>query len=340
MQKLSDNTILLSICISTFNRSDKLFKLVNQILLYNGNEIEVVVTDNCSTDDTIARLSEIDDSRLKLVKNSNNIGAIPNYIKAISQGNGAFVIFCTDKDSVVTSGISKIVKYFDQNNFVAAGICNLDVVLNNDNLYFDRGISGVLNLGYLSRHPTGYFFNNKLLKSIITKKDFTNHKFVGFFPFEFLITEACLLGQSSILNIPLFNIETLNDVKQIKSYSYSGVQNNLYFFPEERTKMFYKYLNHLKTLTITQKQKRLAIKKIYKDTIALVTISFKKMVQNEIICHHYGIKKRKISLIHMLYNDLKFSVNFIQKGAVLSWLERLSIFVEIHFNYIFIFKNR
>ena len=48
-------TILLSICIPTYNRSKTLENTLNSLFSnpeFDSNKIEVIVSDNCSTDDT------------------------------------------------------------------------------------------------------------------------------------------------------------------------------------------------------------------------------------------------------------------------------------------------
>lgn len=62
--------------------------------------IEVVVSDNCSTDDTIPLLEQIDDKRLKVYKNEQNNGSLFNGYNALSKSNGQFLYFTTDKDFI------------------------------------------------------------------------------------------------------------------------------------------------------------------------------------------------------------------------------------------------
>lgn len=42
----------LSICIPTYNRSEVLKESLMQLLKYEGDDIEVVISDNCSPDNT------------------------------------------------------------------------------------------------------------------------------------------------------------------------------------------------------------------------------------------------------------------------------------------------
>ena len=53
---MNDSPII-SICIPTYNRKDKVYELVSNILKYKGNEIEVAVLDNLSKNNSNACLT-------------------------------------------------------------------------------------------------------------------------------------------------------------------------------------------------------------------------------------------------------------------------------------------
>lgn len=79
------NKPLLSICIPTYNRYDKLRPMLMQLLSCKRPDFEVVIQDNCSTDGTRNLKDDIKDSRVKLIENPSNIGGIIN-------GYGAFLM--------------------------------------------------------------------------------------------------------------------------------------------------------------------------------------------------------------------------------------------------------
>jgi glycosyltransferase involved in cell wall biosynthesis len=85
---LSNNNPLVSIIITSYNRASAIEEAINSALAQDYNNIEVVISDNASTDNTDAVLSKYkDDERVKCFKNEINVGAIPNYKKArISEG--------------------------------------------------------------------------------------------------------------------------------------------------------------------------------------------------------------------------------------------------------------
>lgn len=328
------NSLVISFCISTFNRSEKIVKLVNDILKYEGDDIEVVVSDNCSTDNTVVELSKIDDKRFRYIINSPNIGAIPNYMKAISEGNAEYVFFSTDKDSINPSGIFDLINFFENHSYVVAGLCKLDVYKKQEEIIFDKGLESLLNVAYLSQHPTGYFFKNHKLKSLEVVKNFSDTDKVGVFPFEFILGELCTQGKTAVVKLPLFYMETMEEVKNIKSYSYSGSQNNLYFTPFKRFEILQKYISHVSNLNLTNNEKKSVIKLIFQNGLSAATLGYKLMIENDIVCQHYGIVSKKMGFFKVLRNDFIFSMNFLSKLKQPPFFDRFIICVEVHFAYI------
>ena len=69
----------LSICIPTFNRSNSLGNCLNSICISNDlanlKDIEVCISDNCSTDNTREIVKKFEDKiKIKYFKNEKNLG--------------------------------------------------------------------------------------------------------------------------------------------------------------------------------------------------------------------------------------------------------------------------
>lgn len=97
---------LLSICIPTFNRADRVFRLVSGLLALPG-DFEVCVHDDGSSDDTYARLSEIGDPRLHLSRSSNE-GRAQALRLAIGCASGRFAMFQDDDDLLYPEGLAAV----------------------------------------------------------------------------------------------------------------------------------------------------------------------------------------------------------------------------------------
>lgn len=97
--------IELSICIPTYKGGKMLKACVEEILVYEGSEIEVVVSDNASNDGSIEELREIKDDRLKIYVNESNVGPYGNWYKALQRGNGKYVMLLQDNDHLIVENL-------------------------------------------------------------------------------------------------------------------------------------------------------------------------------------------------------------------------------------------
>ena len=118
--------IVLTICIPTYNRVNKLLSLINNLLEYKEYDIEIVVLDNYSNDNTIHELAKIQDKRLVVIKNSHNIGSMPNIIRSLSFGNGDFLLLCLDKDFICTNYLKLFIDKLKKSKQVSIGSVELN----------------------------------------------------------------------------------------------------------------------------------------------------------------------------------------------------------------------
>lgn len=97
---------LLSICIPTCNRADRVSRLVSGLLAVPG-QFEICVHDDGSSDDTHARLSKIVDPRLRLSRSSNQ-GRAQALRSAIGGANGRFAMIFDDDDILYPRGLAAV----------------------------------------------------------------------------------------------------------------------------------------------------------------------------------------------------------------------------------------
>ncbi|MBJ7450442.1 MAG: glycosyltransferase family 2 protein, partial [Parachlamydiales bacterium] len=107
------NFINISICIPTYNRAD----LLNQTLevLYKENQsnnIEIVISDNASTDHTDKILDKWSRIFPHFVRHrfDSNQGADLNYLKAVELASGKYCWLYGSDDLVVSGAIAKLLK--------------------------------------------------------------------------------------------------------------------------------------------------------------------------------------------------------------------------------------
>lgn len=86
-----------TIAIPVYNREDFIRRAVDSALAQGVPDLEVLVVDNCSTDHTWDVLRTYHDSRLRLVKNENNLGLFGNCNRALQLARGKyFRLLCSD----------------------------------------------------------------------------------------------------------------------------------------------------------------------------------------------------------------------------------------------------
>jgi len=108
---------LISICIPTYNRAISikrlLDKLVPQVSKVPG-EVEICISNNCSTDDTrdvILGYKKEHDDLINYNENDENLGFDRNLLKAISLARGRFVWLFGDDDSLIDDGVERVLEF-------------------------------------------------------------------------------------------------------------------------------------------------------------------------------------------------------------------------------------
>jgi abequosyltransferase len=111
---------LLSICIPTFNRAELLENTLTSIFNQNANinDFEIVISDNCSTDNTeevvfkfLAQYANINYTKLP-----SAIGADNNIVNSLSNGTGQFLKLCNDTAIFQNKSINAMVEMIKNNN--------------------------------------------------------------------------------------------------------------------------------------------------------------------------------------------------------------------------------
>ncbi len=87
-----------SVIIPLFNREGVISRAVNSVLNQSFNHFEIIVVDDCSTDDSLKRILEFDDSRIRLIKLEKNSGAAVARNEGIKVSKGEYVSLLDSDD--------------------------------------------------------------------------------------------------------------------------------------------------------------------------------------------------------------------------------------------------
>jgi len=104
---------LVTIGIPTRNRREYVMRAITSVLAQSYPQIEVVVADNASTDDTVACVRAIDDVRLRLIEHSENIGMVANFNATLNASSGRFFVMLSDDDYLAPDAIETLIGAFE-----------------------------------------------------------------------------------------------------------------------------------------------------------------------------------------------------------------------------------
>ena len=109
---MSDSTSpLISVCIPTYNGHPYVETLITELLRSSRSDFEIVVSDDCSTDETwslVARVSQTD-SRLRCFRNESNLGMDRNFAACVAHARGRFVWLTGQDDRLFHEGLDAVV---------------------------------------------------------------------------------------------------------------------------------------------------------------------------------------------------------------------------------------
>jgi len=113
-----ERNILLSICIPTYNRCEILEKTILSIINSSGfcDEVEIVISDNCSIDNTKYVVNKYQSKYRNIVYHRNEVNILDkNFIKVLSLGSGEYLKLLNDtaiiNEGVVETFLSNIKKH-------------------------------------------------------------------------------------------------------------------------------------------------------------------------------------------------------------------------------------
>ncbi len=114
---------LLSIAIPTYNRANDLEKTLNNFIeqvVYNHleNDVEILISDNCSTDNTPDLVQNIQKQYSNIITYSRNSENIMwnNIRRAAEISNGRYVWFCGDDDEYLYNSLKRLTDILKNND--------------------------------------------------------------------------------------------------------------------------------------------------------------------------------------------------------------------------------
>ena len=239
---------LISICLATYNGEKYLEEQLNSLLNQSYKNIEIIIQDDCSSDDTweiLKKYSKKHDN-IMIYKNEKNLGYVRNFESVIKRANGNLIAMCDQDDIFLPQKIEKL-----YNN-----IGDATLIYSNSLLVDKNGNSLKINLD--DNYSINFINSNSMLNflydncvsahSILFKKTLLK----AIFPFpSFSYFDAWIASHAANMNGVRFFNETLvlyrqHDTNTLSTYTHSHSKKTLF----ERLQHSFKGKNNDRQLMI------------------------------------------------------------------------------------------
>ena len=105
-----------SILMATYNGAGFVRQSIGSLLAQTFSDFELIVVDDCSTDDTVAVLDGIDDPRLKVHRNATNLGVVESRNRCMALASGEYIAMQDHDDLSRPTRLARQVAFLDEHS--------------------------------------------------------------------------------------------------------------------------------------------------------------------------------------------------------------------------------
>ena len=299
---------MISIIIPTYNNSQQLINTIEGISKQNYDNIEIIIIDDASTDDTKNQIEKLKNEKIKYYYNVDNLGTTQSRLRGIKHASGEYVAFLDHDDFWINDKL--IIQYERLKNktldFVISNYIVNDLVNNNQ---YERSMDAFgKDFQYnIIRNPGPFFqcclFKKEFLRNNIDSFDNQSEPSEDW---DFFISISKVIPKVENINMNLFqwnlsdNSQSSNYYKESCAIEYIinkhrnyikeiGGKNILSFQYRKLASMFFYSNDYNKTKHYyiqAIKEDKLSIKNIILNIICLmpkkIASSMLKIITNQI----------------------------------------------------------
>ncbi|MEM1252510.1 MAG: glycosyltransferase family 2 protein [Cyanobacteria bacterium P01_H01_bin.21] len=119
---------LISVIIPTYNRPDYLREAIASVINQTYTNLEIIVSDDCSTQNPKGLIESFHDPRLRLRRNSKNLGVGLNSTYGFIGSKGKYVASLNDDDKWDPHFLERLVQPLEQNSDLVLAFCDYYVI--------------------------------------------------------------------------------------------------------------------------------------------------------------------------------------------------------------------
>jgi len=160
-----------SVTVPSYNSAKYIEETLNSVLIQDPglDEMEIIVVDNCSTDDTRQVVERVGKGRVIFYLNEKNLGPHGNFNRCIEKAKGKYIHMLHSDDIAELGFYSKFYKYFEKYPDIGLVSCNAEIIDENGiRIGTSPRITSTLNP---SKNVTDFLYENPFrTPGIVVKK--------------------------------------------------------------------------------------------------------------------------------------------------------------------------
>jgi glycosyltransferase involved in cell wall biosynthesis len=172
-----NRTPKVSIGIPTFNSNHNIVTALSSILNQNYPNMEVIISDNCSTDNTQDIVTNIasSDLRIKYFRQAENIGIFPNFDFVLKKSVGEYFMWVADDDRLEPGIIQKYIDFLRENRDYSLVSGQIKYWDSNSAIYIEKNFNIKQNapmarvLNYYGKVVYGGMFHGMMRRALLNK---------------------------------------------------------------------------------------------------------------------------------------------------------------------------
>ncbi len=265
---------LVSVVIPTYNRPDYLEQAIASAVNQTYQNIEIIVTDNCSPENPQAIVESFGDSRIKFWRQPENIGMLPNQLHGFKMAQGKYFASLHDDDIWNHDFLAKLVPILEADSELILAFCDQYI------------IDGEGKIKEIGTEENTHAYKRDQLKAGVHKPFFK----IALVDKSIAIAASCVIRNHSFdwNNIPL-EVGGMWDLYLAYLCSISGF--GAYYHPERLTK----YRAHEQTDTMLSGSRNIQAKI--------------RKAKNEMFCYQVLMNDHRLTEFHSYFEKQWLSAN-------------------------------
>lgn len=291
--------IEISFLIPVYNQSEDLKKCIYSIVSYKKDDVEIVVNDDCSSEDLSLVVDGFHDKRIRLCRNLENLGLDGNILSGMRNCHGRYIFLLRTRDLVIAESIPDIISMIRKNPDIVylTGTC-----LDDDGLprlfYRDRickkGETALQVHDSVQFHPSGSLFKKSAI-DICKYQKYLEHYPVPklWFMVDYLIRleltqkgEFCLMSKA----IWIYTYTSRNQKKSVHPIEGGHLYTQQNIFLRFHSEMEFVFSEFERELRI----QRLIV--AFRIWLLRATWGYADIMSDKNLLEHYGIEPEEVDI--------------------------------------------